>query len=637
MEFSFIHEIKLGAKNGAYSKVTQREYQDSQITVSSEEASFLLAFFGREEIHVGNVKSDRVKANKKFKLYPTGKEISLNLVFPKPKKNELRLYLSERAGFKPLSNDIWFMFEKDNVLWIGSLSEDEWSELESKIDQRLAQPIADKPAKNDLLGRSPLIHVLKGVIDRNENRHFIVALFARWGSGKSSVIELLKNKFSEDDGTSFIQFNAWQNSHSLSLAASVANTIIDELYGKRSIVDRIFLSVSRALWKDRGLYGFIIFLGLCLGVLYFSFDAVESLLNKNKVMSISAMTIMILGLPVKTYLDHPFTNKLKELAKKKDFTDKIGLMGDIRGNLKELFSLYPPSFKTVISAPFKKNGNNQKYLLVIDDLDRCSDEKIVEMLEVIQLLIDIDNVSVLLAVDQDVLLKAVASGYRRQRVGINDEQALAMARDFLGKIFQLTLSLEYPTKKSKAHFVRERLYKNTLELNYVDDEILSVKEGDTSTNELDLSDSDLGSIEYVESDEYLADSKFEYDFFIEFAISFNVSNPRSMIRMHNSITLLKGLHPELIDNKKDLKVYIFFVFWFDYYGSCSESDRTILRNILKGESYGSKASRWVPINEVWSNIKPDEKAKQDLNLIKYRVENVTLPYLEVVNLLAGND
>ncbi len=126
MKFRKSQKIRFDSHSGAYSIVTPRENYDSQITATDVEAELLISFFGKETIQIGNVKSNPTKAKKTFKLFPSGKEICLNLVFPKPAKPELRLYLSVRAGYKPMPNDIWFIFEKDKNLWIGSLDEHSW-------------------------------------------------------------------------------------------------------------------------------------------------------------------------------------------------------------------------------------------------------------------------------------------------------------------------------------------------------------------------------------------------------------------------------------------------------------------------------------------------------------------------------
>jgi len=126
MRFGKSQQVKFNSDIGAYSVVTSRENYDSQITVTDEEANLLLSFFGKENIQIGNVKSNREKAKQTFFLYPDGKEINLNLVFPKPEKSELRLYISARAGFKPDADDIWFIFEQGGKLWIGAMSEVLW-------------------------------------------------------------------------------------------------------------------------------------------------------------------------------------------------------------------------------------------------------------------------------------------------------------------------------------------------------------------------------------------------------------------------------------------------------------------------------------------------------------------------------
>lgn len=126
MKFGKSQESKFESSNGTYSIVTDREYFDSQITATDEETNLLINFFGRENIHVGNVRSDPDRAKQSFRLYPHGDVIELNLVFPKPRKSELRLYISTKAGFKPRPEYVWFIFVKDAEIWIGTMDEQSW-------------------------------------------------------------------------------------------------------------------------------------------------------------------------------------------------------------------------------------------------------------------------------------------------------------------------------------------------------------------------------------------------------------------------------------------------------------------------------------------------------------------------------
>lgn len=117
------------AEQGAYSLVTERESEkDSQITLAGREKIIALEHFGEENILKGSAKNDEKLALKEFRLFPNGQLITLNLIFPKPQKKELRLYLNKEK-FKPNTNDIWFIFKRKKALWIGSLQQDAWNEI----------------------------------------------------------------------------------------------------------------------------------------------------------------------------------------------------------------------------------------------------------------------------------------------------------------------------------------------------------------------------------------------------------------------------------------------------------------------------------------------------------------------------
>jgi len=133
MKFGKVQLMKFGTNEGAYSLVTERENYDSQITFTDYEAELVISHFGKDQLHIGNVKTNRLLASKTFKLYPSGNEIQLNVIYPKPEKTELRLYISAKAGFKPKGGDVWFIFLKDGDIWIGALSESSWRDEASEL------------------------------------------------------------------------------------------------------------------------------------------------------------------------------------------------------------------------------------------------------------------------------------------------------------------------------------------------------------------------------------------------------------------------------------------------------------------------------------------------------------------------
>jgi 5-methylcytosine-specific restriction enzyme A len=91
----------------------------------------VVSHFGQSNLHVGNVNSNKTLSAKTFYLFPDGEAITLNVVYPKLNKTELRLYL--RAAFKPNGGDIWFMFVREDKIWIGSMNESEWRSESSEF------------------------------------------------------------------------------------------------------------------------------------------------------------------------------------------------------------------------------------------------------------------------------------------------------------------------------------------------------------------------------------------------------------------------------------------------------------------------------------------------------------------------
>jgi len=127
-KFTTQEESFFGAKLGAYSIVTPREFIDSQITIDQYEKAVL-----HNVISTASIPRMRVRARTapkfKFKLFGSSKVVSLNITYPKSMGNETRLYISSNAGFKPKAGEIWFIFYDGRDLVLGSMDATRWSAI----------------------------------------------------------------------------------------------------------------------------------------------------------------------------------------------------------------------------------------------------------------------------------------------------------------------------------------------------------------------------------------------------------------------------------------------------------------------------------------------------------------------------
>jgi 5-methylcytosine-specific restriction protein A len=171
MDFKPFHKYFFGAKTGAFSKVTDREDYDSQITLTDIEAEIVISHFGHANINIGGVKSDQRKSAKKFLLYPDFIPIELNLIFPKPHKTELRLYIAKSRGFRPLAGQVWFIYvnEFDHIV-IGALPENLWGNIgqEDADDDFYQTEIEKVEIIEPVIKVSPLGKIIKGTLRERE-------------------------------------------------------------------------------------------------------------------------------------------------------------------------------------------------------------------------------------------------------------------------------------------------------------------------------------------------------------------------------------------------------------------------------------------------------------------------------------
>ena len=93
-----------------------------------------------------------------------------------------------------------------------------------------------------------------------------------------------------------------------------------------------------------------------------------------------------------------------------------------------------------------------RVVVCVDDLDRCSDESIMETLQAINLVLGASDFFVVLAIDPDMIYRAIA---RQRGMSDDDEAAEVFAENYLRKIIQLPLVLPERSADQRFGFVSQ--------------------------------------------------------------------------------------------------------------------------------------------------------------------------------------
>lgn len=136
---------------------------------------------------------------------------------------------------------------------------------------------------------------------------------------------------------------------------------------------------------------------------------------------------------------------LRQRATAEDYRRHLGLVSLVRSDFKQLSDLLTGAAKDTENLP-----EIDRIVLYIDDLDRCRSDRVIEVLEAVQLLLAFPLFAVVVAVDPRWLRQSLLDHYPRLLGAAESKQADARTslgrpatpQDYLEKIFQVPFNLQ---------------------------------------------------------------------------------------------------------------------------------------------------------------------------------------------------
>jgi len=263
--------------------------------------------------------------------------------------------------------------------------------------------------QEDLLGIDRYKTGLVKFIDRS-NTPITIALQGEWGSGKTSLMNTLKNELCDADPAKFIP--VWLNTWQYSLMKDSESALISII---RGLTDEIISNMddlkSQAAMKVRSVFG--------------------KVLKTTAKVAIQATT----GNDIGDSLDSWEGNKE---------TTILALRNELNAAIK------------MILEKKQKAG----FIFFIDDLDRIDPPVAVQILELLKNIFDLDKCVFVLAIDYDVVIKGL-----EPKFGKFTEANEREFRSFFDKIIQLPFSMPVAT-----YDINSFLIKSLHDIGYIDDQ-----------------------------------------------------------------------------------------------------------------------------------------------------------------------
>lgn len=289
---------------------------------------------------------------------------------------------------------------------------------------------SDVETSEDLLGYTVHANLLKQVIMEDRNLPVTIGLYGDWGSGKSSILKILQNKIEEDydskDDSVVIYFDGWSFESFDDAKMALMQGIVDKLKEKIIAKEKFVKCVKKVKGN------------------IFSLRALMwSLKNVVAPIGLAAMSGGVTTIPSLLAVFGSFKGKENELVDKltgdgaekflKDITDthidvdKFSAVREFRENFEEL-----------IKATDKK-----RIVILIDDLDRCLPEHIIENLEAIKLFLNVKKTAFVIAADQRIVSGAIHKQYK-EMADLNSSSKgsrRSIGENYLDKFIQIPYSI----------------------------------------------------------------------------------------------------------------------------------------------------------------------------------------------------
>lgn len=158
--------------------------------------------------------------------------------------------------------------------------------------------------------------------------------------------------------------------------------------------------------------------------------------------NIALDVLKILGVPAAGFLIYFLTknlnlsyfskafNIIKKYGVRATFKDNLGIQAEIQKEIIHLVSVWTDS-----------NKENRKIVLFVDDLDRCKEERTIEIIDSLRIILDDEEVKekliVICAIDDRILKRAIHKKYS----DVGEVHAGMLVKEYIDKLFIFTLKL----------------------------------------------------------------------------------------------------------------------------------------------------------------------------------------------------
>jgi len=292
---------------------------------------------------------------------------------------------------------------------------------------------SDNETNKDLLGFKVHADLIKSVITNDRILPISVGIFGDWGSGKSSIMKMLEQDLNADEqkDTACLYFNGWTFEGYDDAKAALIEDILVKLKENTKFGNKIKEEVTTLLksvnWLRSG--GFLMKNVAKPALLAYA--------------TRGASLVVDVVEKAKDFFEN-VTGNTADLIRKIDSEEGKGIISELKGIIKKDnsdISTVVRTFRDSFEKTINKTGL-KSLVILIDDLDRCNPERIIDNLEAIKLFLNVPKTAFIIGADERIVRHAIECRYKTPNINSAEiEQYKGIVTDYLEKLIQVPYRL----------------------------------------------------------------------------------------------------------------------------------------------------------------------------------------------------
>ncbi|MFC4683538.1 P-loop NTPase fold protein [Exiguobacterium sp. s149] len=273
---------------------------------------------------------------------------------------------------------------------------------------------ADDASKIDMLAYRPYADLIAEIAISERMNPLTIGLFGNWGSGKSTLLNLIEEQtqIQTDKKIAVIKVNAWMFEGYEDAKTALMESILQGMKENQSFIDaskdKIKSLRDRVNWMAVG----------------------KTALKHGIPLAMAGFTgIPPIMISTPTNLDSP-EDVQKHIDQATQFKDGY-MKTPSEGNLIENIRSFRNDFSALIEESSVDN-----LIILIDDLDRCNPDRIMDTLEAIKLFLSVQKTTFIIAMDENIITYSIKRKYPQ----LSDE-GINVSTDYIEKIVQLPIKI----------------------------------------------------------------------------------------------------------------------------------------------------------------------------------------------------